>query len=91
MSCKRKAFLEKWERMKYEGFGRIILGIITTWIPKSRLQSTLHVHGVQRGNCFGGELIRKTEIEVRVRKLKNGKAASKHEVTGEMIKGGRAA
>ena len=27
-----------------------------------------------RGNYFRGELIRKTEVEVRVEKLKNGKA-----------------
>ena len=44
--------------------------------------------GVQRGNYFGGEAIRRMEVEVRVVKLKNGKAASKDEVTGEMIKGG---
>ena len=29
-----------------------------------------------------------TEVEVRVRKLKNGKAAATDEVTGEIIKGG---
>ena len=45
-------------------------------------------HGVQRGNYFGGEAIRRTKVEVRVGKLKNGKAAGKDEVTGEMIKGG---
>ena len=28
--------------------------------------------GVQRGNNFGGELTRRTEVEARVRKLKNG-------------------
>ena len=36
--------------------------------------------GVQRGNYFGGEAIRRMEVEVRVVKLKNGKAA------GEIIK-----
>ena len=40
--------------------------------------------GVQRGNYFGGGKIRRTEIDVRVRKLKNGKDG----VIGEMIKGG---
>ena len=45
-------------------------------------------HGVQRGNYFGGEPIRRTKVEVRVGKLKNGKAVGKDEVTGEMIKGG---
>ena len=34
------------------------------------------------------EPIRRTEVEIRVGKLKNGKAAGKDEVTGEMIKGG---
>ena len=38
--------------------------------------------GIQRGNYFGGE------PEVKVGKLKNGKAACKDEITGEMIKGG---
>ena len=44
--------------------------------------------GVRRGNYFGGEPIRRTEVEVRVGKLKNGKAAGNDEITGEMIKGG---
>ena len=43
---------------------------------------------VWKGNCFGGQLIRRTEIEVRVRKIKNRKAAGKDEVTEEIIKGG---
>ena len=42
--------------------------------------------GVRRGNYFGGEPIRRTEVKVRVGKLKDGKAAGKDEVTGEMIK-----
>ena len=33
--------------------------------------------GVQGGNYFEGEPIRRTEVEVRVGKLKNGKAAGK--------------
>ena len=41
---------------------------------------------VQRGNYFRGEPI-KTEVEVRVRKLKNGKATGKDEVMGEIING----
>ena len=43
---------------------------------------------VWRGNYFEGEPIRRTEVEVKVGKPKNGKAAVKDEVTGEMIKGG---
>ena len=37
---------------------------------------------------FGGDPIRRTEVEVRVGKLKNGEAAGKDEVTREMVKGG---
>ena len=39
---------------------------------------------LQRGNYFGGEPIRRTEVEVKVGKLKNGKAAGKDEITGEI-------
>ena len=34
---------------------------------------------IQRGNCFEGKPIRKTEVEMRVRKLKSGKAAGDKE------------
>ena len=44
--------------------------------------------GIQRGNYFGGQPIGRTELEARVGKLKNGKAAGKGEVTGEIVKGG---
>ena len=44
--------------------------------------------GIRRGSYFGEEPIRRTEVEVREEKLKNGKGAGKDEVTGEMIKGG---
>ena len=44
--------------------------------------------GIQRGIYFGGEPIGRDEVEVRVGKLKNRKAAGKDEVTREMIKGG---
>ena len=44
--------------------------------------------GAQRVNYYGGELIKRMEVEVGEGKLKNGKAACKDEVTGEMIKGG---
>ena len=43
--------------------------------------------GIQRGNYLGGEPIGRAEFESRVGKLKNGKAAVKGEITGEMIKG----
>ena len=39
------------------------------------------------GSYFGGEPIGRAEVEVRVGKLKNGKAAGKDEIAGEMIKG----
>ena len=45
------------------------------------------LYGVRRGNYFGGEPVRRTEVEVRVGKLKNGNDAGKDEVTGELIKG----
>ena len=45
-------------------------------------------HGVRRSNYFKGEPIGRAEVEVRMGKLKNGKAAGKDEITGEMIKGG---
>ena len=44
--------------------------------------------GVRRENCFGEKRNTRTEVEVRMRKIKNGKAAGKDEVTGEMIRGG---
>ena len=43
--------------------------------------------GFRRGNYFRGEPIIKTEVEERVKKLRNGKAAGKDEVTEEMVKG----
>ena len=44
--------------------------------------------GVRRGNYFEKEPIRRTEVEVRVGKLKNRNTAGEDEITGEMIKGG---
>ena len=46
---------------------------------------TVHIcgfDGVRRGNYFGGEPIGRAEVEMRVSKLKNGKAAEKDEFTG---------
>ena len=45
--------------------------------------------GTQRGNYFEEEPIRRTEVEMRVRKLKNRKVAGKDEVTGGMVRVGR--
>ena len=44
--------------------------------------------GIWRGNYFGGELIGRAEVDVRIGKLKNGKATGGDEFTREMIKGG---
>ena len=44
--------------------------------------------GIQRGNYFGGEPVGRAEVEVRVGELKDGKAAGKDEITGEVIKDG---
>ena len=38
---------------------------------------------IQRGNYSGGEPIGRVEVEVRMGKLKNGKAISKDEITVE--------
>ena len=40
--------------------------------------------GIQRGKCFGGEPVRRTEVEVRMGKFKSRKAAGKDEVSGLM-------
>ena len=54
-------------------------------------QAPVHMYcfnGILRSNYFRGEQTGKVEIEVRVGKLKNGKAAAKYEINGEIIKGG---
>ena len=54
-------------------------------------QVAVHICGFDRiriGNYFEGEPTERVEVEVRVGKLKNGKAASKEEINGEKIKGG---
>ena len=43
--------------------------------------------GIQRDNCFGREPIRKTVVEVRAGKHRNGKDAGK--VIRKRVKGGR--
>ena len=53
------------------------------------MQSTsVSLIGFGKENYFRGESIGRAEVEVRSIKLKNGKAAVKDEITGEMIKGG---
>ena len=54
-------------------------------------QAVVHMcgfDGIQRGNYFGVEPTGRAEVEVRMGKLKNGKASGKDEITGEMIKHG---
>ena len=75
----------KSKKIKYKGFGRIILRIYKIQILKSRLQSTCVASMVFRE--VATLEIRRTEIEVRVGKLKIGKVVGKDEITGEMIKG----
>ena len=49
------------------------------------LFQVLHIFdGVRRGNYFREEPIKRTEVEVSVRKLKNGNAAGKDEETGDI-------
>ena len=38
--------------------------------------------GIRKGNYFGGEPFGRAGVEVRVGKLKNGKAAGTDEITG---------
>ena len=44
--------------------------------------------GVRRGTYFGREPITITDVRIRVRKLKNGKASAKDEVSGAKVNGG---
>ena len=47
------------------------------------------LESIQRGNYFGEEPIRRTEVELRVGKSNDGKAAGRdYYITGEMVKGG---
>ena len=53
-------------------------------------QVTVHMCGfdeIRRGNYFGGEPIGRAKVEVRLGKLKNGKARGKDKITLEMKKG----
>ena len=43
--------------------------------------------GILRDSYFEGHHSGRTEVEVRVGKLKNGKATGEDEITGEMMKG----
>ena len=65
--------------MKCEGSGRSILKICMIYVD---IQGQVAVHICS----FDG--IGRADVEVRVGKLKNGNAAGKDEITGEMIKGG---
>ena len=72
-----------WKRLEYERFRSSIMRICIINIDTQE-QITVHMcgfEGVWKGNYFGGEAIRRTEVEVRVGKLENGKAAGKDEVT----------
>ena len=44
--------------------------------------------GFQRGNNFGGELIWRVEVEMKVGKLNYGKDSGKDRINEEMVKGG---
>ena len=78
-----------WKRLKREGFEISILRIIIIYIPTNRLQSTCcGFYGIQRDNYFGGKPISRTEVEIKMGKLRHGKVAGKNEVTGRRIKGG---
>ena len=64
----------KWERVKCERLQRDILMICIKQILKSGLQFQKDgLSGVQRGDYFVEESVRKTELGVRMRKLKKWK------------------
>ena len=52
---------------------------LTATAVSSHSATEVRFDGVRRGNYFGGKAIRRTEVEVRVGKLKNGKAAGSQE------------
>ena len=59
------------------------------WTQKSGLQSVCvcGFDGVGSDIFLRGEPFTRKELEVRVKKFKNGKAAATNEATGETIKG----
>ena len=52
--------------MKCEGIGKIILRICIMLILSGGCSSHVWLDGVQRGNYFGGEPVRRIEVEARV-------------------------
>ena len=69
--------------MKCKEFGRIALeNLYNLNTQKQILAHTCGFDGIMRNNYIGGELVRRTEVEVRVGKLKNKKAAGKDEMSG---------
>ena len=70
------------ERMKCKGYGRSILKICIIQILRNRWQSIcVAFMGFGEVTTFREEPIGRAEIEVRVGKLKNGKAGGKDEIT----------
>ena len=74
--------------MKGKGSRRSILKICIIDIQEQVAVHVCGFDGIWRGNYFRGEPIERAEVEARVEELKNGKAAVKDEITGEMIEGG---
>ena len=69
--------------MKCKGFGRNTFEDLHN--TDTQKQVAVHICGfdeIQRGNYYRGEPIGRAEVEVRVGKFKNGKAADKAEITG---------
>ena len=72
-----------WEGMEKQGFGRNTLRIYIIQILKRKLQSTFGALMVFRQITTYEESIKRTEVKVRVRKLKNKKAAQKDKAIGD--------
>ena len=76
-----------WERMKGREFERIILRVFIICIPRSRLQPTCVALMVFRALIISEESQLGEMKWCPERGIKNGKAADRDEINGEMIEG----
>ena len=54
-------------------------------IQKRRIVSMYGFDGIRRDNYFRGEPVKKHEVKMRTKKLKNEKSEAKKKQTGKMI------
>ena len=67
--------------MEYEGFRKYFENLYNIDTLEQVAVHMCGFDGVRKGNYFGGEPVGTAEVEVRVGKLKNGKAAGNDEIT----------